>query len=414
MKIKAVCAVLAPVLAVGAPFLWPKLSEMRHSMLSPSHPMGAMASLTLGTGTPPPAPAQAPAIPSSSLSTATPAAPDAPKAKPGVSPELVELQTGIELGVITAEFTGNGRDAMKAKLFNAGSSRLTVQVDAGQMLDAGLNAVVIARGTSVKLNPGEIRDLTLATVATRTGNKTAEQNYKLSYGKLPQLDNLFAWLPAHEELSIATIQTAVLAVTENLPLSAVCKFTPAGSETRSRFNTDAFRVETGEIIAALAVLRDIGIPESSVAMTVDPQLRIEAMIEPLCRAAAMKYYGIAAENEWAFWQNQLLKGDLSTRHYALYGIARFYPDVAMQMLPKWARESKTSPVFRLAAVQALADTHRPDALPVLRRLADELGLDTEFGRAAAGAAQYLDDYLATASARQASVSFRSATRTAQF
>ena len=54
------------------------------------------------------------------------------------------------------------------------------------------------------------------------------------------------------------------------------------------------------------------------------------------------------------WKNELLNGDQGTRHYALYGIARFYPEIALQMLPNWAREKRTARVFRLAAVQALA------------------------------------------------------------
>ncbi len=413
MKIKAVCSVLAPVLAVGAPFMWPALSDMRHAMMKPSHPMGAMALLTLPSLKSPSSPDAKPLLNPDGTPAPSFTVP-APSGLAGAGPDghgdLVELQTGAEMGIIKAEFIANGRDTVKARFFNGGQKSLTVQVDAGQMLDAGLNTVAISRGTALQMEPGQTCDLTLPTVPTRTGNKTTEQNYKLSHGRMPQLEKLFTYLTAHPEISNEAIQTAVLALTENLPLSAVCKFTPVAGELKSRFDTDAFRVETGEIISALGVLREVGIPDSSIALTVDPQLRIEAMIEPLCRAAAMKYYGIGASNEWAFWQDQLLHGDPRTRHYALYGIARFYPDVAMQMLPKWAREPKTSPVFRLAAVQALADTQRPEALPVLRRLADELGLETQLGRTAAESAQYLDDYLANVNTRQASVSFRSVAR----
>jgi len=227
---------------------------------------------------------------------------------------------------------------------------------------------------------------------------------------VPKIDPLFAYAKEHSELTSGAIQTAVLALMENLPLNAVCKFTPLAGELKSRFNTDAFRVETTDIIAGLEALRAVGVPDTSVVMTVDTQLKIEAMIEPLCRAAAMHYYNLTPETEWAFWKNELLQGDPATRHYALYGIARFYPDVAMEMLPKWARETKTNPVFRLSAVQALADTQRPEALPVLRQLADDFGMNTELGRAAAGAAEYLDQQLAALATKQASVSFRAGPR----
>src|SRR5207248_6726795 len=146
---------------------------------------------------------------------------------------------------------------------------------------------------------------------------------------------------------------------------------------------------TADLIAALTALRDCGGKMETFAIASDAQLRIEAMIEPLSREAAKRYYGITEEREWDFWKHELLEGSPSTRHYALFGIARFYPDIALEMLPKWAREAQTHPVYRLAAVQALADTQRAEALPILRGLADELGATTDLGKAATQAAIYL-------------------------
>jgi hypothetical protein len=128
----------------------------------------------------------------------------------------------------------------------------------------------------------------------------------------------------------------------------------------------------------------------------------------------MKYYDISPDTEWEYWRKELLQGEASTRHYALYGIARFYPEIALEMHPKWARETRTTPVFRMAAVQALAETQRPEALPLLRELAAELGLTTELGRAAAGAAEYLESRLAEDAAKQPVVAFRNAPRLSQF
>jgi len=76
------------------------------------------------------------------------------------------------------------------------------------------------------------------------------------------------------------------------------------------------------------------------------------------------------------------------------------------MLPKWAREKRTTSSFRLAAVQALADTRRPEALAILRVLVKELGRNTELGRAAVDAAQYLDGELAKAASASKAVAFR--------
>ena len=190
-------------------------------------------------------------------------------------------------------------------------------------------------------------------------------------------------------------------------MSAVAKFNPAGGVLPSRFNTDAFRVETFDIIQALSALRELGVKERDLALTIDPQLKIEAMIEPLCRATAMRYYGIAQETEREYWRAELLNGDPSTRHYALYGIARFYPEIALEMLPRWVRETKTNPVYRLSALQALADTQRPEALALLQTLAEELGAGTDLGKAAVAAGKYLDSHLAKVAAMRTKVAFRS-------
>ena len=378
MKPKAVCVLLLPAVAAAGYLAWPK----------PAAQPAASAAVP-GTQTP----GFRNAAPSLAAVAAAPA-------------EVIELHTAVEQRSIVASFRGNGREKMRGTLQNTGSAALKIQAEAGQMLEAGSNAVVIIRPTSVEIAPGATAELPLQTVAARSTNEVSDAAYALSYNRAGRLAPLIDFAHAHPELSSAALQTAALALTENLPLSAVAKFTPASGELKSRFNTDAFRVETGDIIAALSALRELGLPDSSITMTVDAQLRIEAMIEPLSRAAAMRYYGITAETEWDFWKNELLSGSPTTRHYALYGIARFYPEVALEMLPKWARETKTNPVYRLSAVQALADTQRPEAVPILRQLSEELGVESELGRAALGAANHLNQRLTNATARQTIVAFR--------
>jgi len=298
---------------------------------------------------------------------------------------------------------------------NKTTGPLTVRVPAGQMFESGSNVVLVLRSGEVELRPGKPVAVAIETAATRSANRAVERPYTLSYGSLPRLNALLAYAQEHAELSTAALQTAVLALTENLPLSAVSKFTAVGGDLPTRFDTTPFRVETNDIIHALLTLRAIGVRESDLALNVDPQLKVEAMIDPLTRPAAMRYFGITPATEWDYWKSQLLSGDPSTRHYALYGIARFYPGVALEMLPKWARETKTQRVFRISAIQALADTQRPEALPILERLSDEFGRSTELGRTAVDAAKVLNAQLAKLSAnRTAIVNFRSTAEMAQF
>jgi hypothetical protein len=332
----------------------------------------------------------------------------------GLRGESVELHNAVEQGLIKAQFLGNGRETMRTILTNSGGAPLKIQANAGQVLEAGRNVVVVVRSRMIAVAPGQTVEIPLPTCAVASTNRIGEATYKLSSRKSPKLQPLLDYVTDHLELSPNAIQTAALALTENLPLSAVSKFSPAAGELKSRFNTDAFRAETIDIIAALSALKAIGIPESAIAMTIDPQLKIEAMIEPLCHAAAMQYYGLTAETEWEYWKSELLAGAPATRHYALYGIARFYPEIALDMLPKWAREPKTNAVYRISALQALADTQRLEALPILRQLADELGLDTEVGRAARGAAEYLNQRLNQLAVRQPSVAFRASQELSRF
>ena len=74
-------------------------------------------------------------------------------------------------------------------------------------------------------------------------------------------------------------------------------------------------------------------------------------------------------------------------------------------MPRWARETRTNPVYRLAAVQALADTERGEALPILRSLNKEFGGASELGKAATVAADYLDYQLAQNLAARSAVAF---------
>ena len=373
MKTKILGAALLPVIAVAGYFAWPQTSA------------------PVATGAPAPAAEAAPA-----------------KAEEPASPaQAVELALALEQKSIVAEFIGNGRERMRLMIMNKGTGPLRVLVPAGQMFEGEeRNAVVVVRAGEVEVASGKTRDLVVQTAATRSANTLAETPYQLSYSVVAKLAPLLGRIPAQAELSPGAIQTAVLALAENLPLSAVAKFTLASNTMPSRFNTDAFRAETADVLSALATLRELGVKDAALAMTIDPQLRIEAMIDPASRPLAMNYYKIDPAREWDFWRDELLNGEPCTRHYALYGIARFYPEVALQMLPRWAREKRTNPVYRLSAVQALADTQRPEALALLRELAPELGADTELGKAAKAAGDYLDYRLAQIAATRSTVAFR--------
>ena len=295
-------------------------------------------------------------------------------------PLIIELNlpTAVQQGLIQCQWRGNGRD----QLFQRGAEH---GVRHRQILASTDSTVVVLKDQTLEFAPHAVLHEVFPTVATSSANKVVGAEYHLTEGTLPDLDKLFSYVADHPGASPAAIQTAALILTENLPLSAFAKFNElsAGDVPENQ----NFKAETADILSALMIVKDIGISRP-LAVTIDPQLEVEAMIDPAAHALAVQYYGIS--DEWAYWKNQLLAGDPSTRHYALYGIARFYPDVALQMLPKWARGETVSAVFRMSAVEALAETNRAEAIPVLRELEREFGSDTDLGRAAHQGANYLD------------------------
>lgn len=336
-----------------------------------------------------------------------PAKPEAVERKPefimrGDKPEVAALKpvesdlssvTGILQGKVQVGFSGNGREKMRVTITNRSDRVIQLNVREGQVLSNPSSSVVVVRPSSIVVNPGETLDQELQTAALSSANKIGMAAYELSNARAPRLNELLAHLRYHPEISRGTIQTAVLALTENLPAGAFARYARPDCDIPSRIDTTPFRVDTADLICALIVLRNIGMPDSLLAITVDPQLKSEAMIDPLAHAYAMEYYKIPFQNEWGYWKHELLLGDPAMRHYALFGIARFYPDVALQMLPKWARAKNLNQTYRQSAVQALVETGRAEAISVLQQFSHEFGSHTDMGKTAHDAEQYLNRHL---------------------
>ena len=326
---------------------------------------------------------------------------------PAALPQSIteDLLLALQDRVLTAEFRGNARDRLRMTGINRATQPLRLSIPAGQTFESANGNVVVIRACLVDFRPGESRIEDFATAGTASTNRVADALFVPSVARHARLEPLLEALADLPEVATPTAQTAALALLENLPAGAFAQFAETGNDLPNQWDTAAFKVETVDIIQALILLRQMGIPDEQLAITVDPQTKIEAMIDPLAHAVAMRHYGIPAEGEWAYWKHELLEGDPSTRHYALHGIARYFPEVALPMLPRWAREARTSAIFRTVAIQALAETRRSEAVPVLKALEQELGAQTELGKTAAEAGRILERQLnsPTTGARKAIV-----------
>ena len=339
-----------------------------------------------------------------------PAAASAPAAvamDPKVAPVEISLHDALGRRWVQTEYRGNGHSELRAAFVNRHGAPLRVTVDSGTIFETAdlRNQIIVARGQQVELPVGGSCAAWLPCAATRSTNALSDQPYHLCPDTLQPLRALFTQVDRSPEYSREAIQCAVLMLNENAPLNLFAKFTVLSGDQPTRTNSPAYKANTAEILAAFKLVKDAGYSRMNLLAAQEGQLKIEAMIDPLAHAAAVAYYNLSTEQEWTYWRDELQKGDVSTRHYALYGIGRYYPDVALQMLPDWARATQVSALMRTSAIQAMAETHRPEAISVLQQLVSEFGAATELGDSARKAIAYLENQR-TAPAASNGVEFR--------
>ncbi len=293
------------------------------------------------------------------------------RAQPAENAEVIDLRQTASLKGLQVQFAGNGRDRLVVTVRNDRSRPVSIRLRPGILLERqeslGTEIALIDRGY-LNVAGRAAEPFYLRSVALATSNHLTPAPYQLVRREAPDLEPLFRQIARLPVYSPGAVQTAVLAVRENLPLSAFAQFPLVAGGPLAAVDTEAFRVPVPAIIGALQLLKDAGHPMESVALNVDPQLLVEAMVDPMSRHPAMKFYGIEGRHEWLFWREMLGNGPQSLRHYALHGIGRFYPEIALDMHPRWIRSPEVGPVMRSAAICGLAETGHPDALPILAQL----------------------------------------------
>ncbi len=311
------------------------------------------------------------------------------KQKPGQKPAAMLTKAEPQAETI---FERSGINTLQLKVKNATKQPFAVNLAAGTVLEDDRAAVLLLKAFDAKVPPGEMLAQNLAVVALSSANQGESGRFVSSTKTQSKLAPLIQHLESHSSVPVSVVQTAALAILEDAPVDMFARFPRLQAPEIAASET--FKVDTCDIIAAIQLLREIGVDSSKLAQ--DPQLKIEAMIDLKAHDLAMQYYGITADSEWGYWKHELLEGDPSTRHYALYGIARFYPDVAMQMMPKWALEARTSPHYRRAAIGALALTQKSEAKPLLQSLERELARENDLAQRVEPALRYLEQTLPNA------------------
>ncbi len=320
----------------------------------------------------------------------------------------ISLNDALGRRWVQAEYRGNGHNELRAAFVNRHNAPLRVAVDSGLIFETTdlRGQVVVARGQQVELPVGGSCAAWLPCAATRSANALGDQPYHLCPDTLQNLRALFTQVDRSPEYSREAIQCAVLMLNENAPLNLFAKFSVLSGDEPTRTKSPAYKANTADILAAFTLVKDAGYSRMNLLAAQEGQLKIEAMIDPLAHAAAVAYFNLTPAQEWTYWRDELQKGDVSTRHYALYGIGRYYPDVALQMLPDWARATQMSALMRTSAIQAMAETHRPEAISVLQQLVSEFGAATELGESARKAIAYLENQRTAPASPANGVEFR--------
>jgi hypothetical protein len=307
------------------------------------------------------------------------------KQKAGRKGTAAVAKTTAEVEMI---FERQGTNALALKVKNPTQEPFAVSLAAGTVFEDGKSGVILLKPFEAKVEAGGNLDQDLAVVALSSANQSDTGKFTKTSKDEPRLAALLQHLESHSAVPVSVVQTAALAILEDAPAGLFARFPrPLAGDVPA---IDSFRVDTYDIVAAIQLLREIGVDSSKLAQ--DAQLKVEATIDLKAHDIAM-YYGISREAEWQYWTRDVMGGDPTMRHYALYGIARFYPDVALQMMPKWAKEARIAPHYRRAAVGALALTQKPEARALLQALEQELAADTALAQKVEPALRYLEQNL---------------------
>lgn len=315
-----------------------------------------------------------------------------PGAEPaqGIDYRPTHVVAALKQGLVEVEMRGDGHTILQVTAANLTKEPLELVFQGGMVLisDNQMAEALIPRAQSIFLKPAEALRANLDVAPGSCRNEHRVRPFLVSLHRYEVLEPYWDYLAQHPEVGPEAVRTGALIIKENLPLSAFAKFSLSSGPKPDTVREAGLEVETRHIMEALFVLKKAGYPAERLAILVDPQLQLEALLDPLTRPAAKRYFAMTDSDEWTFWEAHLKTGSPSTRHYALYAIARFYPDVAIQMLPRWARFQEMSLPMRRAAILALAEVPRPEAEGLLAQLEYELGNSPALGSTVTQAMNY--------------------------
>ena len=293
---------------------------------------------------------------------------------PAASVSATELSSITPAG-LTVVLTTDTKGMLKGRAVNSTEAAIPYTFPAGTLFSNGTGDMVLLTNVSVTVPPKDSADLSLAVAQTSSANGVLTGEFAPHAGTVDGLQPLLPLLAPEKHVSRSAAQAAVLIADNDASLDVVASFPRNRPVALANIGTKPFAASPADLITALGLIREAGIDPAATAILGEPQLKVMTMLDPDSHPAAKQFFGISDDTEWAFWKHQLLQGDPALRHYALYGIARYYPDVALQMLPRWVRDPDLYRNYRLSAAWALALIDDARAQDELKDLQSEFQKD---------------------------------------
>lgn len=281
------------------------------------------------------------------------------------------------------QYHASGRIQLTIHAENNNATAQDFTLPAGSLFAFHDSMIMTTRSETWIIPPHKIENFSTPVVALHAYNSLDPARYTPVSTRPEKLAPVYKQLlTSHPSPAHAVLQTAVLLLLDNPHLATFAQFPTPEDDLPLAVDPDAYKVPTQTILEALLFLRKCEIDLSDIQVASNEQLALEGMLDKNCHPLAIDFLNLSTpEQIWDFWHHALVDGASHLRTYALYGIARYYPDVALKMLPDWIHNENLSPTLRLAAIYALTYTQHPQALEILESLQPHFSKDSNYQQA---------------------------------
>ncbi len=202
---------------------------------------------------------------------------------------------------LTGKLTGDGAYRLDLSIENSAATPARVEIPAGFICKtAAGNRVIVLRGTQLEIAAHGASDAQIPTAALASTNAVEKAApFAPVADAEPKLAPLLKYLSTRTDVPRETSQLITFAILEDITFAKWQQFLaarPADQTTPAQAQPSL--AEITQAIDALGVLREIA-PDRAFALASDPELKLRALRNPICRAKALQLYGMTIPGDTA-------------------------------------------------------------------------------------------------------------------